>query len=198
MTSRLAVPYLGEAVPRRGNRFSKGLGWLWLRLLGWGFSGEIPNLAQCVIVVAPHTSNWDFVVGLAAKLALGIRVDWLGKHTIFRWPLGVVWRWLGGIPIDRRAAGGVVEAASAAFRQRERLFLALSPEGTRRKVEKWKSGFYRIGQSAGVPLLPVALDYGNRKVAFFPIFRLTGDYEADLTRLQACFRADMARRPDQY
>jgi 1-acyl-sn-glycerol-3-phosphate acyltransferase len=148
--------------------------------------------------VAPHTSNWDFVVGLAAMLALGLDVRWLGKNTIFRPPFRALLQWLGGIPVDRRAADDVVEHAVAAFRDRERLFLGLAPEGTRKKVRRWKSGFYRIAQGAGVPILLAALNYRTRAVELGPLFVPTGDYEADLEVMRSRFSKAMARHPALY
>ena len=169
-----------------------------LTLLGWRFEGEIPNVPRCVVIVAPHTSNWDFVIGLAALLALDLRVTWLGKHQIFRAPFGLLWRGLGGVAVDRSAPIGVVEQAAAVLAPTRSAFLAIAPEGTRRKVERWKSGFWRIARAAGVPILPVALDYRTRAVAFGELYTPTADYAADLTALQRRFSAEMARNPRNY
>jgi 1-acyl-sn-glycerol-3-phosphate acyltransferase len=149
------------------------------------------------MIVAPHTSNWDFVVGMFAKWALGLRARFLAKHTVFRFPLGPFLRWWGGIPIRRHAAGGVVPDAVAAFREHEYLAMVITPEGTRSKAE-WKSGFYRIAHAAGVPIVPVAFDYPKRAIRFNPPFWPTGDYEKDLPALQAFFSRDMALRPENY
>jgi 1-acyl-sn-glycerol-3-phosphate acyltransferase len=177
---------------------SRGLGRLTLAIGGWTIEGELPRVPRCVIVVAPHTSNWDFVWGLATKLALGLRVDWIGKHTLFRGPFGPLLRWLGGIPVNRRAPGDIIGQAAEKIRQRERSFVAIAPEGTRRKVERWKNGFHRIAIGAGVPFFPVALDYSARAVRLFPLQQPSGDYAADLARLQALFHAGMAKRPESY
>jgi len=177
------VPELGPNVPRQGGALSAALGRLVLRLIGWRFEGEVPDVGRAVMIVAPHTSNWDFPVGLAAKFALRLRVNWLGKHTLFRHGLARIWRPLGGIPVDRRAATGVVGAVLAEFRNRDRLLLGIAPEGTRKKVPQWKSGFYRIAQAAGVPIVPLTFDYRSRTIVFFPLFEPTGEYEADLARL---------------
>jgi 1-acyl-sn-glycerol-3-phosphate acyltransferase len=150
------------------------------------------------MIVAPHTSNWDFIVGLMAKLALGLGVRFLAKHTLFHGLLGAFLRWIGGIPVDRNAADGVVGEAIAEFRRREKLFLVITPEGTRKRVAAWKSGFYRIAEAAGVPILPVAFDYASRAVALGSLFVPTGDYEADLEVLRSKFRAEMALRPENY
>ncbi|HLA78038.1 MAG TPA: 1-acyl-sn-glycerol-3-phosphate acyltransferase [Vicinamibacteria bacterium] len=192
------IPELGPRLPQRGNALSRGFGRLGLRVLGWGIGTEVPDVERSVAIVAPHTSNWDFAVGVLALLAMGLDAHWLGKHQIFRWPFGVVWRWLGGIPVDRRAAGGAVAAAVRLYRERPRLMLGLSPEGTRKRVEKWKSGFYRIALEATVPILPVAFDYRTRRIVFFPLLVPSGDLDADIDRLRSCFTAAMAREPNQY
>jgi 1-acyl-sn-glycerol-3-phosphate acyltransferase len=169
-----------------------------LVLLRWRFEGVVPDVPRCVAIVAPHTSNWDFVVGFAALLALGLRGRFLGKDTLFRPPLGVLLRWAGGIPVDRRRAEGVVAQAAASLREGEPFFLALAPEGTRKRVERWKTGFYRIAQGAGVGVWPVALDYRTRVVRLLPLVVLSEDMEADLTRLRSLYRPAMAYRPEGY
>jgi len=192
------VPELGPAVPRQGSAFTAALGRALLASGGWRIDGEMPDVAKAVIIVAPHTSNWDFVWGAAAKLALRLRVRFLGKHTLFAGPLAPLMRWLGGIPVDRRSPAGTVEQTLAAFAERHQLILAVAPEGTRRKVAAWKSGFYRIALGASAPIVPVALDYRKRAVVLGTAFRPSGDYDADLPRLQAFFAAEMARRPEEY
>jgi 1-acyl-sn-glycerol-3-phosphate acyltransferase len=192
------VPALPPGVPRRGGRLWRAGGRALLALLRWRIEGAVPPVSRCVLIVAPHTSNWDFVVGLAAKLALGLRVHWLGKHTLFRGPFDGVLRWLGGIPVDRDAALRVVDAAVARFEAAPQLFLAMAPEGTRRRVLRWKSGFHRIAVGAGVPILPVALDWGARAVRLQPLFQPTPDFDADLERLRAGFGKGMARHADGF
>jgi 1-acyl-sn-glycerol-3-phosphate acyltransferase len=184
-------------VPRRGGAAPRALGRLGLRLLGWRFEGAIPDIPRAVLIVAPHTSNWDFVVGVFALLALGLRATWLGKHTIFRPPVGGLWRALGGVPVDRGAADGVVEAAAALFAAGP-AFVGMAPEGTRRKVARWKSGFWRIARAGGVPIVPVAFDWSKRAVVIHPPEATTADYDADLARLQRLYAAGMARHPAQY
>jgi len=194
----LMLPQLGPAVPRRGNAFSRGVGRLALSGIGWRLEGGVPNVPRCVAIVAPHTSNWDFVVGLAALLALGLRGRFLAKDTLFRPPLGTFLRWMGGLPVDRATPDGVVEQAVSSLREGEPTVLALAPEGTRRRVERWKTGFYRIAVGAGVPIWPVAFDYRTRTVRLHPGFAPSGDLEADLTRLQSLYEPAMARYPEHY
>jgi 1-acyl-sn-glycerol-3-phosphate acyltransferase len=192
------VPELGPAIPRQGSALSAAIGRALLAAGGWRIEGEMPDVGKAVIIVAPHTSNWDFVWGAAAKLALRLRVRFLGKHTLFNGPLAPLMRWLGGIPVDRRSAAGVVEQTLAALSEQRQLVLAVAPEGTRRKVAAWKSGFYRIAVGAAIPIIPVALDYRKRAVVFEGLFEPTGDYAADLPRIQELFSAQMARRPELY
>lgn len=193
-----AVPALGPNVPGRGNAFSRGVGRLGLALFRFRFEGRIPDVPRCVMIVAPHTSNWDFVVGVFAKLALGLRARFIAKHTLFRGPFGWFLRWLGGIPVDRRAPGGIVENVVEAMLAAEQMYLVVTPEGTRKKAPAWKAGFYRIAHGAGVPILPVAFDYRKRAIVFEPLFHPSGDYEADLPLLRARFDSAMAYRPENY
>jgi len=197
MTDR-SIPALGPAVPSRGGSVLRFLGRAILAALGWRLEGEIPNVPRCVVIVAPHTSNWDFVIGLATLLALDLRVTWLGKHQIFRGPFGPLWRALGGVAVDRSAAHGVVERAATVLAPPHTTFLAVAPEGTRRKVEQWKSGFWRIARAAGVPIFPVAFDFRKRAVVFGALYTPTADYEADLAALQRGFSAEMGRNPANY
>jgi 1-acyl-sn-glycerol-3-phosphate acyltransferase len=168
------------------------------RLRGWGFEGAVPDEPKMILVVAPHTSNWDFLTGLWAKFALRLKASFLGKHTLFWWPLGVFLRWLGGIPIDRSKAAGIAEDSARAFRESERLMLVIAPEGTRSHSERWKSGFYRIAVAAEVPILLIAFDYRRKVIRLGPLFRPTGDYEKDLPQIQSHFHAGMALRPENY
>jgi len=166
-----------------------------LRALRWRIEGEIPNVAKFVLIVVPHTSNWDFVIGIVAKWALGIRVMFLGKNTLFRFPFGAAMRALGGVPVDRSASHDVVHDIVAEFARRERLILALAPEGTRKRVERWRTGFYHIARGAGVPILSVALNYGVRAIQIGPLFTTTGDMERDVTELQQEFANVNGRKP---
>ena len=194
----LNVPVLGSNVPQRGNALTAFLARLAMRLTGWRFEGSFPDLAQFVVIVAPHTSNWDFFVGVMAMFAAGFRGTFLGKHTLFRWPVGIVMRWLGGVPVNRGSPSNVVDQVVAYFRTRPAMMLALSPEGTRRKLPAWRTGFYNIAKGAGVPIMPVAFDYSRRRIVLFPPMQPTDDQQDDFARLGAHFNAQMAYRPSQY
>lgn len=194
----MAVPEPGSSAPRWGNLVTRGIGRAALRVSGWECEGSLPDVPRLVAIAAPHTSTTDVFLGLAVILALGVRVRWLGKHTIFWPPLGAILRWLGGIPVNRSAASELVHGVVELFRRETQLYLAVAPEGTRKRVERWKSGFYRIAVSAGVPVVPVALDYSSRRVRIGDPVMPTGDYEADLARLRGFFRAAMGRHRDRY
>jgi len=192
-----AWPVLGDQIPLRGSAPGRAFGRAVLRVLGWRVGGEIPNLPKLVIAVAPHTSNWDFVVGIAVMFALDLRIGFLGKHTLFRWPFGGIMRWIGGIPVDRASHHGVVGDSIAAFSQVERRILAIAPEGTRRQVTHFKSGFLQIARGAGVPVLLASLDYAARCVRFGPSFTPGEDVEADRRRTEAFFATVRGKRPRQ-
>jgi 1-acyl-sn-glycerol-3-phosphate acyltransferase len=185
-------------LPLRGNPLTRAFGRLVMRLMGWRIEGALPDLPKAVIIVAPHTAAIDLVIGLAGKVALGVEVHWFGKHTVFWPPLGWLLRWLGGLPVDRAAPGGVARRAADEFARRERFLLGLSPEGTRRRVERWKTGFHRIAVEGGVPILPVALDYRSRTIRIRDAFSPTADVDADLARLRCSFQSGMARFPEHY
>src|SRR3972149_4845505 len=146
----LSITGNGQPPVQRAARFL-------LPLVGWSVEGDLPDVPQFVLVVAPHTSNWDVPIGLLCAYALGLLFPWpygfMVKAPVFRWPLvGPLMRWLGGIPIDRSAANNVVEQMVEAFRRSDRLMLAITPEGTRQRLGDWKSGFYHIALKAGGPL----------------------------------------------
>jgi len=192
--AHFCVPELGNAVPQRGNILSALTARLLLRIRGWGFEGVVPNVSKAVVIVAPHTSNWDFLVGIAALFGLGLRASFLGKHTLFKWPFGPMMRWLGGVPVDRRTARGVVDETVELFAANERMILALSPEGTRHSVDRWKTGFYYVALEAQVPIIPVALDYSRKLIRFGEGFDPTGDLQNDLQFLEKFFFGIEGRR----
>jgi len=194
----MKLPELGAAVPRTGNALTQWIGTSVLQAMGWQIEGNFPNLAKFVVIVAPHTSNWDFIVAMAGKLAVRLSGSWLGKHTIFFWPLGVLLRRLGGVPVNRTSTHGLVEQVAELFRARDRLVLGLSPEGTRKRVEKWRTGFYHIAVEAQVPIIPVYLDYGNKILGIGPMFVPTGNLEKDLEEIGNYFARFEARHPELF
>ena len=173
---------------------SRALGTAALALLGWRIEGVIPDAPKLVLIAAPHTSNWDFVVGIAAKLALQLRVMWLGKDSLFRAPFGTVMRALGGVPVDRATSHDVVKQVIDEFARRERMILGLAPEGTRKPVARWRTGFYHIAHGASVPIVPVALNWGERAIQIGQAFTTTGNIDADIEQLRRRFSGVRGRR----
>ncbi len=192
------VPSLGPSVPRRGNRLMRAVGRAMMSASGWKFEGQMPDEPKFVIIVAPHTSNWDFFVGLAALFALGFRISFMGKHTIFRWPLGIFMRWLGGIPVERSVSMDRVHETVEAFNRNDRLILAVAPEGTRKLVKDWKTGFYYVADGAHVPIVPVAFDFGRKVVGIAPPVRTTGNREADMREIKAFYCNVVAKHPEDF
>lgn len=184
----------GNYLPR--NAFAEALGHAVFRLMGWRIEGQLPPLDKFVVIGAHHTSNWDFVLFIAAKFILRLNARWFGKHSIFRWPFGALMRYWGGIPIRRHLKLNTVEQAIEAFAEHRQFILVLSPEGTRRKVERWKSGFYHIACGAGVPIVPAALDFQHRRIVIGAPFQPTGNEEADLRQLLAFYRPYVPKNPD--
>ncbi|HEX4331387.1 MAG TPA: lysophospholipid acyltransferase family protein [Usitatibacter sp.] len=181
------LPCLGARVPRRGGALTRALGRGMLRAMRFRVEGELPDLPRFVIAVAPHTSNWDFVVGMATMFALDLKLSFLAKHTLFRGPFAPLFRWMGGIAVDRANPEGTVESAVDAFAAVEARVLAVAPEGTRRRVGHFKSGFLRIARAAQVPVVLAALDFGRRRVVLGPVVDTSDDVAADLARIEAHF-----------
>lgn len=194
------VPWddLGSVVPRRGNRVTRWLARAAARLLGWRFAGHLPELRKMVIIAAPHTSNWDFPVGIMFMYASGFQVNFFGKDTLFRPPLGWLMRWLGGKPVDRSSPRGVVAETVRAIREAPAFTLALAPEGTRKRVAQWRTGFWHVAKEAGIPIVLGYFDYSAREVGFGPIIWPGDDLDHDLAEIQAFYRTKRAKRPEQF
>ncbi len=150
-----------------------------------------------MVIFYPHTSNWDFPLGLLARAAVGLRVHWVGKHTLFAGPLGPVMRALGGIPVDRGARAGLVDQLRSEFQQRESFYVAIAPEGTRARSPHWKTGFYRLALAAAVPVGLGFFDYARREIGVLDWLTLSGDTQADLTRIAQAYAGRTGRHPDQ-
>jgi len=166
--------------------------WLFTRS-GWRVAGEFPDVPKLVAIAAPHSTNWDVVWGLLVKVGLRLDVHFIGKREAFFWPLGPLLRNFGGIAIDRSAAHGVVGAMRQEFARHERFWLAIAPEGTRKKVTKWKSGFWHIARAAGVPIMPVYFHYPEKIVGLGPLFHPSDDLDADMARIREFYRPFVGR-----
>ena len=192
------IPAAEDRTPRRGNGLTRAVGRALLRLAGWRIEGRWPNLPRCVAIAAPHTSNWDFYIGICAMFALGLRVSWIGKASLFRWPFGGFMRWLGGTPVTRVPGEGVVERIVRALEAQQHWIFGLSPEGTRQRVDRWRTGFYHVALRANVPIVLTYFDYRRRAAGVGPVFQPTGDLEGDLVRIQAFYRDKAPKHPRQF
>ncbi|MFY8274461.1 lysophospholipid acyltransferase family protein [Pseudoalteromonas sp. SSDWG2] len=186
-----------NAIPRTQSRFGRWLGTKVLNLFGWQVVGEFPEHSKFVAAVAPHTSNWDFIIAIAVKMHLQVRIRFLGKHSIFVWPLSLLLRKWGGIPVDRRSSHGVVGQVKGLFDDADALILGLAPEGTRKYTPQWKSGFLHIAKAANVPVVPMALDYSKKQFIVMPALDVDDDIEQTLAEVQALFPPRMAKYPEQ-
>ena len=192
------IPEPGDQIERWGNALTSWFGRTVLRMWGWRIEPGPPNLPKFVAVVAPHTSNLDFFVGMAAILAMRMRAYWMAKHTLFRPAfLGCLLESLGGIPIDRTASRGVVEQMAQRLRESDRLVLGVTPEATRKRNAHWKTGFHHIAKSAGVPIVLVSFDYREKCLGFGAILH-PDDLAADMQEIRAFFRPITARRPGHF
>lgn len=171
---------------------------LLLGLSGWRIVGGAPEAKRVVLVAAPHTSNLDAFLLLMMAAKLRIKLFWLGKDSLFRWPFGWLSRWLGGIPVDRSRSTNLVSSVAALLREASELILVVSPEGTRARSEGWKSGFYHIALEAGVPLSLGYLDWARRMGGVGPLFHPSGSFEIDLPRIRAFYADKVGRYPDAF
>ncbi len=170
---------------------------LWLT--GWRVAGCVPDERRFVIIAVPHTSNWDFVYGMLAIWWFGVPFRWLGKASLFKGPLkGRFMRFCGGMPIDRTDAAGLVEDLSARFAEADELMLGMAPEGTRSRADQWKSGFYRIAQAAGVPVVLGFIDHVSKQAGVGPVLVLTGDVSADMDRIRAFYGEVGPHTPEHF
>ena len=172
-----------------------GSTWL-LRQLGWTIVGSRPDCPRYIIIVCPHTTNWDFPLGLLVRWALGIQVNYIGKHQLFRPPFGFIFRWLGGRPVHRDRPNNLVQEVANIFRAEERFVLALAPEGTRSKVQRLKTGFYYIALNAEIPILPVGFDFAKKTVFLDELRYPSGDLDADFERFLTFFRTITPKYPE--
>jgi 1-acyl-sn-glycerol-3-phosphate acyltransferase len=189
---------LPPRIPATRNPVTRYGGLVAMRLMRWRMGGAFPDLSRFVLIIAPHTSNWDFFVALAAKFALGLECVWIGKHSIFRWPVAGLLRRLGGIAVNRASAHGVVHQLVAEFGKRERMVFALAPEGTRKRVEHWRSGYWHVARAAHVPIVPVGLDYSLKTIFIGPPLTTSGSLENDERTLREFFAGMGPKVPANY
>ena len=182
----------------------KALQWLGrtvLTLFGWKVKGGIDqeyDNKKLVVIVAPHTSNWDGIFGVAAVAGLDARITFIGKHTVFRYGLGAFLRYMGGIPVDRSKPGGIIQDAINQIKGIEGSLIAMSPEGTRSKVKEWKTGFLRIAKEINAQIVPASLDFSKKEILLGRVFKLSGDNKKDILDLKKYYSVFTAKHPEKY
>lgn len=171
---------------------------IFFKLMGWKISGSFDHaIKKCVVIVVPHTSWHDFYIGIFVRGILGFQINYVAKKELFRFPFGFYFRWMGGAPLDRTGGLNRVDAIVNVFKKKDIFRLAISPEGTRKKVTKWKTGFYYISLQAEVPIIPIAFDYGKKTVFISKPFYPTGAIESDLKILEKNFEGVVGKFPHQ-
>lgn len=161
---------------------------IFLKIWGWRIVGQPPpELKKYLFIIAPHTSNLDFFIGVFTRGIIGFKAGFLAKSDLFKPPMGWILKWMGGYPVDRSKSTHLVDQVAELYARHENLILTITPEGTRKKVEKWRTGFYYMALEAGVPLLPAVFDWGKKEVRFAEPYYPSGDYEKDLPEIKAIF-----------
>jgi 1-acyl-sn-glycerol-3-phosphate acyltransferase len=173
------------------------VGRTWLSAFGWKVEGGRPEARKAVLVAAPHTSGWDLPFTLAVAYSLDLEMSWVGKKELFRAPFGPFFRFLGGVPVDRSGSKGFVGAVGDLFRRSEELHLVLSPEGTRGRAARWKTGFYYMAIEADVPIILGFLDYERKVGGLGTVFRPSGDARRDLEHIRDFYATVKGKHPDQ-
>lgn len=154
-------------------------------MIGWKIRGQLPNVKKVIIIGAPHTSNWDFVLAMSCMLSVGLKFSYMMKKEVFIWPLGILWKKLGGIPIDRSKKNDITKQMTEWFDANENVMLGITPEGTRKKVEKFKKGYLRMAYAANVPVFMIGINGPTKEVILDKIFELSGDIEKDNAMIKA-------------
>lgn len=190
------APEVPSRVARRNSAMLRWFGRCGLRAAGWRVTGNLPDTEKILVIGAPHTSNWDWVVAVFVMWALDIRMTVLIKDTVFWGPVGWFLRLTGAMPVNRRNPAGIAEDVAGNIRAAERIIVVITPEGTRSRVEKWKTGFLRIAEAALIPIVQVSFDYPSRTLHLGPIAELSGDVDTDIERIRAYYRPFTGCRPE--
>ncbi len=175
----------------RGNRSKllRKFGRFGINMSGWSIKGKIPDEERIVLIAAPHTSNWDFILAMLAIFGLNIKVRWLGKHSIFKPGFKIFFEWLGGIPVYRDDPSSLIENVVNIVNEEKSIVIAMTPEGTRKKVKRWKTGFLRIAEQTNSKILLISIDAPTKIIKIGKIFNPSGDNEKDLAYIQKYYSA---------
>ena len=174
-------PTINDSVPRMGNALTRWMAQSVINIMGWKIVGQFPDEKKLVYIGAPHTSNWDLIIAVCSMQAVGLRCSWMMKKQAFFWPLGGLFRRLGGVPIDRAAKNDIISQMAEWFESQDKAYLGITPEGTRSKVETYKRGYLRIAYAAKVTVFLIAIDAENKQVVLDKCWPLTGDIDVDLS-----------------
>jgi len=167
------------------------------KLLGWKIVGDFSTeIKKSVIIVVPHTSWHDFYLGVFTRRITKTNINWIGKRELFKWPFEGYFKYMGGVPIDRTPGQNKVDAIVSIFSNKEEFRLTIAPEGTRKKVDTWKTGYYYIAMAAKVPIVPVAFDYKTKTIMINKPFYPTGNIEADTVVLQSYYHGVEGKNPE--
>jgi 1-acyl-sn-glycerol-3-phosphate acyltransferase len=168
------------------------------KFLGWHVVGVHPDVPKCVIAVAPHTSNWDFIVAKLAYSSVGKTANFLIKEEWFVFPFNLFFKSIGGIPVKRGRSATLTDTLAAEFKKRDTMQLGITPEGTRKRVKEWKKGFYFIAVKANVPILLIGLDYGKKEAVFLDLFYPSGDYKSDIVKIKSYYKDIQGKNPENF
>ena len=178
------------STPRSGNAVTRWIGEVILWMIGWKINGQLPDVKKVIILGAPHTSNWDFIIAMGSMLSVGLKFSYMMKKEAFFWPLGWLWKKLGGIPIDRSKKNDVTSQITEWFNNNDNVMLGITPDGTRKKVDKFKKGYLRMAYAANVPVFIIGIHGPTKTVMLDKIFELSGDIEKDNAAVKAYFDAN--------
>ncbi|MEH6626993.1 MAG: lysophospholipid acyltransferase family protein [Motiliproteus sp.] len=168
-----------------------------LKLAGWQLDESLPKAHRYVLIAYPHTSNWDFILAMLFKGAMGLKFRWLAKDNLFWWPLGILMRALGGIPVNRRISTGFIEQLTELYQSNPDLVIVVTPEGTRRHRDYWKSGFYHLAKAAELPLVLGYIDFPSKRLGLGPTLEISGDVDADLSNISQFYADKIGRFPEK-
>lgn len=183
---------IGPNTPRMGNALTRRCGEMILKSMGWSIQGKLPDLKKVIVIGGPHTSNWDLFLVIGTMLSAGLKFSWMMKKEAFFWPLGPLWKALGGMPIDRKAKIGVIEQLKKTFETRDKVWLGITPDGTRAKVDRYKTGYLRLAKGLGVPLFIVGIDAENKCVILDKVWKPNGDIESENAAIKSYIESNYA------
>jgi 1-acyl-sn-glycerol-3-phosphate acyltransferase len=168
------------------------------KIMGWKVVGSIPEIKKYIVISAPHTSNWDFLIGRCFAYIVALSPKYLIKSELYFWPLSILIRWNGGIPVYRKTAKNTVDQVVERLKKADNLILGIAPEGTRKRVKKWKTGFYFIAQKAGVPIVLMYMDYSKKEVGFLDVLQASGDLQKDMEMIQEYYKDKVGKNPELF